>query len=449
MSKLNSLQQTAYKTILNGHNVFLTGKAGSGKSYVLQQVMHHFDQQHVNYYVTAPTGIAALNINGTTIHHFLRIRPDDNLLLPPSSKSQRQINELFNDDHHLVIVDEISMCSSALFTYFMRALRQAEVAKHVNIQVVLVGDFSQLPPVVRRGSLEQRLMKSKLGGYYSFQTPAWQELNLQTIILQENIRQTETAFTNALNKIRLGDSTGINYINQHANSHHLTNAITLCGTNRTAESINHQKLAQVNAPTYSFNANISGFFSNQPTYRNLQLKVGARVMTITNGQDQNHTPFVNGALGTITKIILPKHHMFAHNFTAPQFATNDHHELKKQPQIKIQLDNGNEIIVSYHTWNVYHYVSHQGKIIKELTGTFTQLPLKLAYAITIHKSQGQTYDQVNFDPQIFADGQCYVGISRVRTINGLHLIKPLADNMVRTNQAVMDFYHENRYFAHV
>ena len=221
-------------------------------------------------------------------------------------------------------------------------------------------------------------------------------------------------------------------------------AITLCGTNKKAKSINQTKLAQVNNKSYFFNAYESPSFPQNsiPTDENMELKVGTRVMTIKNGIDDQGFEYYNGSLGKIVNIKTQGFFTNKTRIMAPSSvdSTNDYDD---GPIISIQLDNGPLIHVTWAKWDIYNYSKDsQGRLKKYLVGTYIQLPIKLAYAITIHKSQGQTYDRVNFDPQIFAEGQLYVGLSRVRSIDGLHLLKPLTDRMVKTATPVNEFYRD-------
>ena len=336
------------------------------------------------------------------------------------------------------------MCSSALFSYVMAGIAKVEQMKGIHIQVILVGDFSQLPPVVRRGSMEERQMISQFNGVFAFQTPAWTKLNLETIVLTDIVRQNNPDFTKALNEIRSGNTDGLKYINAKSNDSELPEAITLCGTNKKAKSINQTKLAQVNNKSYFFNAYESPSFPQNsiPTDENMELKVGTRVMTIKNGIDDQGFEYYNGSLGKIVNIKTQGFFTNKTRIMAPSSvdSTNDYDD---GPIISIQLDNGPLIHVTWAKWDIYNYSKDsQGRLKKYLVGTYIQLPIKLAYAITIHKSQGQTYDRVNFDPQIFAEGQLYVGLSRVRSIDGLHLLKPLTDRMVKTATPVNEFYRD-------
>lgn len=440
--QLNEKQQYAYNQIMSGKNVFMTGDAGVGKSFVLQQVIKDLGRDKV--FVAAPTGIAALNVDGITIHRLFGLRTNINLFQAPTGKQLKRFKSLFDQKHHILIIDEISMCSSALFSYVMAGIAKVEQMKGIHIQVILVGDFSQLPPVVRRGSMEERQMISQFNGVFAFQTPAWTKLNLETIVLTDIVRQNNPEFTKALNEIRSGNTDGLKYINAKSNDSELSEAITLCGTNKKAKSINQTKLAQVNNKSYFFNAYESPSFPQNsiPTDENMELKVGTRVMTIKNGIDDQGFEYYNGSLGKIVNIKTQGFFTNKTRIMAPSSvdSTSDYDD---GPIISIQLDDGPLIHVTWAKWDIYNYSKDsQGRLKKYLVGTYIQLPIKLAYAITIHKSQGQTYDRVNFDPQIFAEGQLYVGLSRVRSIDGLHLLKPLNDRMVKTATPVNEFYRD-------
>lgn len=434
----NSEQQQAYNTIMSGENVFLTGNAGVGKSYVLRQVIADLEYHGIMPYVAAPTGIAALNVNGITIHRLFKLRPTTNLFQAPVGKNLKVFYQLFNQAENVLIIDEISMCSAALFSYVMKGVAKTMEKKHCHIQIILVGDFSQLPPVVRRGSLEDREMLNQYNGIFAFQSPIWNDLHFKNVILTDIVRQNEPDFTKALNQIRVGNPEGIDFINQNAVAKPIDQAITLCGTNRTANSINSKKLAELDTKAFTFTATASPRFPKnaKPTLDDLTIKVGARVMTVVNNETEDNTYF-NGSIGTVVSIN-PRGFHLGNTFIAPE--GTDQNKANHYPQITVHLDNGDFVTISWHTWEVYGYAQDgNGDMQRVKVGEFTQLPIKLAYAITIHKSQGQTYDAVNFDPQIFADGQLYVGLSRVKSIRGLHLIKPLTKYMVRTAKPVEEF----------
>lgn len=443
---LNSEQQAAFDSIMNGDSVFLTGEAGTGKSYLLNKVMDKLDEQDIDYAVAAPTGIAAVNVEGVTLHRLLSILPNTNLMGNLTYRTRE--NLIFGPSCKILIVDEISMCRADLFVYLMGAIRYTERCYHMKMQLIFVGDYSQLPPVVQRNDRNAEVMKARFGSYFAFNTPAWQDRHLKTIILHQIIRQSDIQFTQALNRVRQGDASGIDYINQHSATKPIKDAITITGTNRSANAINTQRLAQLKSPTYKFYAGIAGRFNKSayPTNETLELKLGAQVMIIANGYDEyTEDEYYNGQIGTLTAIKTPD------GETSIKEPNNDVETIYDAPLesafdglvLTVRLKDGTNIHISWHEWDMFDYSKDSNdKVNKNAIASFIQVPLKLAYAITIHKSQGQTYDAVNLQPEIFEAGQLYVALSRVKSLDKLYLIQPLTPRMVWTNNEVTAFYHK-------
>ena len=442
---LNTEQQHAYDSIMNGDSVFLTGEAGTGKSYLLNQVMAEFDKKHIDYAVAAPTGIAAVNIEGVTIHRLLSILPSTNLMGRLTFRTKDSL--IFGPNCKILIVDEISMCRADLFTYLMGAIHYAERRYGIKMQLIFVGDYSQLPPVVQRYDRNADIMKSHFGSYFAFKTPAWIDRHLKVIILHQIIRQSDLDFTKALNQIRDGDQTGIKYVNEHSAKQPIADAITITGTNRTANAINAERLANLDAKDYVFHAQIAGRFNKSayPTNEDLTLKVGAQVMIIANGHDDySDEDYFNGQIGTLVSID-----------TGMQKSTLRHPDRISKPDfdapfsvgnsalvLTVMLKDGQRVHLTWHEWNMYSYSKNGNQVDKDSIASFIQVPLKLAYAITIHKSQGQTYDAVNLRPEIFEAGQLYVALSRVRSLDHLYLSQKLTPSMVMTNREVTEFYDQ-------
>lgn len=403
-------QKAALNTMNSGQNVFLTGYAGTGKSYVLRK----FISQHHNLLVTAPTGIAALNVGGTTLHRLLKLRPSDDLQTKEAKKNPKIAHA------KILIIDEISMCRRDLFDFLCKTIRKS----NKNIQLICVGDFCQLPPVV---TSKERDLFPEEGSEYAFKSDFWVKLNFANVLLTKIIRQKNKAFTKALNKIRLGDAKGLDYINKHSSKTELKGALTLCGTNKTATTINQNRLRAIHEKPVEFFATTTGKVeeSDKPNADQVTLKKSARVVFLIN--DTNNSSYSNGTMGTVKALL-------------------------DDNQVLVTTDAGDDVLIEPTTWSIYGYeLKHKvspktGKKLKKKVlqkvkiGSFTQIPLKPAYAVTVHKSQGQTYKQVNFKPQIFVSGQLYVALSRVEDVKQLFLLEPLTPDMVRLDSIVKDFY---------
>ena len=485
-------QQKVFDAAMAGQSFFLTGNAGTGKSFVLKQIIQAFKEQECQVYVTASTGIAAVNVHGSTLHSLLRITPAMDLTKDLDYRHKKIACDIFTSKSSILIIDEISMCGVDLFAYLMKMIEYAEERNHFRMQMILVGDFSQLPPVYDHKETE--IMREIYGGVFSFQSSEWTESRFKTFVLTKIIRQDNPAFMQALNQIRIGDPQGIKYVNQYSAKRPQKNAIMLTGTNASADKINRHRLNDLPGVSFEFIGHASDKFSKsaRPTEDKLTLKVGARVMVMANTFDA-----YNGEMGTIEKIVIDgtvfgkygpqvdqrdlmsdsSYQKFYRHAVKKIKATGGLKQAKRkvaqlrllsalaaialQRQEQVGMDDlvkvdhysNVEILVKsdedhqlklfgWHEWKMYKYAKKGSVIKKHAVGTFKQIPLRLGYAITVHKSQGQTFRACNFMPQIFADGQLYVALSRVTDVSRLYLTKPLSMQMVRAAPEVVQFYRK-------
>lgn len=406
--ELTTEQQKAKNLILNGTNVFLTGDAGTGKSYILKQVINTLPPDDT--VVCAPTGVAAVNIHGITIHRLLELNPDKDII---NLHPEHVPNKL--EKAKTVIVDEISMCRSDLFIWLSETLKLAEIKFKHPIQLVVVGDFYQLPPVLATPAEKEYFANGKV---YAFNTAEWKSWHFQPVVLHQVIRQTNAEFSKALNSIRKGNTKYIHYSNSKSTKNRINNAITLVSTNKEANAINLKKVSSLEGGCKIYNSQISGQINDQdkPTPDKIKLKVGALVVFTANASDNTYS---NGTLATVTQL--------------------------SADYIKVKIENSSEEITVFpFTWTIYDYrlikEDNQRKLKKIQIGEYQQLPVKLGYAITIHKSQGQTYSAANIAPAGWLPGLLYVALSRVKDIKQLHLLHKIEPNMVNADPTVRNFY---------
>ena len=408
MSELTPSQEQALKLLDFGLNVFLTGKAGTGKSYLIDYFVKKHPEK--NIIKCAPTGVAALNIGGATIHRTfgvpVRLLGYDDICTKPE-----KLEVLEKAD--VILIDEISMCRIDVFEYVMRTLKKV-FSKSGSKQIVLVGDFYQLPPVLnedREGEAFHRLYGDRL---YAFESLMWNGGDFLTVELTEVIRQNEERLLSSLSKIREGiPDFRIFKRADYADD----SAVSLCPTNNKAKQINNDHLKQLNNLT-TFRASITGPISDEDmaTDKELTLAKGARIIMLVNDSEGR---WVNGSLGTITSL--------------------------DEEYITVRIDNNGEYQVEPYTWSIKEYEleedtkTHEKHIVEKEIGTFTQFPMKLAWAITIHKSQGQTYDKVNIFNGFFANGQMYVALSRCKTLDGIHIMGNLVEGQLLWSRAVKIF----------
>ena len=408
MIELTPSQEQAIKLLDAGLNVFLTGKAGTGKSFLVDYFVAKHSEK--NIVKCAPTGVAALNIDGSTIHRTFGV-PVRLLGHNDVCSSDDKLDVLKKAD--VILIDEISMCRIDVFEYVIRSLNRVGIK---NKQLILVGDFYQLPPVLTPTDTPTfyQLYGDRL---YAFESDLWYSSNLLTLELTEVKRQNEQnekRFLDSLSHIREGiPDFSIFQIANHADD----NAVSLCPTKARAKEINDSHLRQLpNHKHYMASIMGSVLESDMVADKELVLADDARIIMLVNDTGGR---WVNGSMGTVTEL-------------------SDNH-------ITVQIDNGGECRVDRYTWSIKEYVLEEDKdteekhVVEKEIGSFTQFPLKLAWAITIHKSQGQTYDKVNIYNGFFANGQMYVALSRCKTLNGIHTMGSLLPSQLMCSTAVRNF----------
>ena len=426
MHSFTYLQQYGYNVLMAGYSVFLTGDAGTGKTYLLNMFIQDQKARNRNVMVCAPTGIAALHINGVTLHHQFKADIKTNV---DTKTYDEVVYELADVD--TLIIDEISICRIDLFEYVVKYIFGANsIRKQRNkpkIQVVLSGDFLQLPPVITE---EDRKILNKfynrdIAMGFAFESQYWKMLDLHIVILTEVVRQENNEFLQILNRIRLGDKTAVDYIMQNCSKVPLQDAVNLYGKNNSVTERNIAELNNLPTELYTHEAIITGAAKITDTNAEmiLPLKVGARVMTLTNKEmEDGSLIYGNGSLGTVVSI-------------------ND-------DSVTVEFDDGFIENIEQYEWKIEEYYVENSnttsfpKLCKREIGKVIQYPLKLAYAITIHKAQGQTYNAVNINPYTWDCGQLYVALSRVKDIKNLYITSEINYDYLVISLNVIKFYNE-------
>ena len=393
---------------------YITGKAGSGKSTLLA---YFRSVTQKNTAVLAPTGVAAIRVKGQTIHSFFGFPPK--VIQTRHIKKVRQIELLQNLE--TLIIDEISMVRADVFDaidYSLRVHRKKLTQPFGGVQVIVFGDLFQLPPVVNmdESSLLERIYPH---GQFFFHSNIFQDAQFKTLELQSIYRQTDDHFIYLLNSVRDGSITNsqIDNLNDSLveNFEMDEGKIILTTTNARASGINQNYLKQLSSEEFSYRAQATGQFYKElfPTDEVLKLKKGAQVIMIKNDPEKR---WVNGSIGTI------------HDIAEKKIKVKINHkiyEVKKEKWDRIQ----------------YSYDDDQQEVLENVTGSFKQYPMRLAWAITIHKSQGQTFEKVIIDMSqgSFAPGQLYVALSRCISLEGIELLRPLKKSDVIVNKQLIGF----------
>ncbi|WP_297815293.1 helix-turn-helix domain-containing protein [uncultured Polaribacter sp.] len=407
-------------------NLFITGKAGTGKTTFLHQIKKESLKRMV---IVAPTGVAAINAKGVTIHSFFQM-PFGPILpnqIANTSNQQRKFSKTKIDiikSLDLVIIDEISMVRADLLDGIDQVLRRYKNRNKVfgGAQVLMIGDLQQLAPVVKPN--EWSLLQQHYNTVYFFSSKAYQEANVVSIELKHIYRQKNEDFITILNEIRNDDLSekSAKILNERYNPTFSPSKeegyITLTTHNRRANLINDSELNKLKTKSCFFKAEVSGKFNENafPNDENLALKIGSQVMFIKNDSSLEKR-YYNGKIGVITDI--------------------------SKETVTVQCANEiDEIVAEKELWdNINYSINEETKELKEdIVGSFKQIPLRLAWAITIHKSQGLTFDRAVIDAEAsFAHGQTYVALSRCTSLEGLVLKTPISSNAIINDKTVSTF----------
>lgn len=422
-------------TLLESTNrsIFLTGKAGTGKSTFLRYITDHFDKKLV---VLAPTGIAAVNVGGQTLHSFFRLpfkplMPDD----PDFSTRQKMLSILklgsarikLIKEIELFIIDEISMVRADMIDFIDKLLRFVTGNRRQPFggkQLLLVGDIFQLEPVVTPDMKE--ILRRCYSSTYFFNAHVFEEMNLLSVELKKVYRQTDRSFIEMLDRVRIGaptvdDMLAINSrldMSSDSDDGDRSFSMTIATRRDMVDHINESRLERLKTPLRTYIGTVTGEFpeSSYPTDLELTLKEGAQVVFVKNDAGSPRR-WVNGTLGRVVE------------------ATDD--------EICVELEDGSVYYVEHERWaNIrFKWDPATHRVIEEEIGSFTQYPLKLAWALTIHKSQGLTFNNINVDigRGAFTGGQSYVALSRCTSLEGIKMKSTLNERDVFVNPAVRQF----------
>lgn len=422
----NSDIQTAQTLICSGENTLVLGAGGTRKSVLIGSVQELFRE---NYIFVAPVGVAAYNIEGSTCHSSFGLSSTifiEGDKLKPFNKAQQEA--IKSDELVGIIIDEASTLRSDKFLEISTRISRIRnnSAPFGGLQIVLVGDFFQLAPVVT--PVERKLFNKHYTSPFVFGTELFKKCNFTLVELGKVYRQTNPQTVAALSFIRKGNhiEAAVEYFNRNCvDASELKSPIFLCTTNQKVDEINNREFKNIKGKAHKFIGEITGKFPDLPVSKELNLKVGCKVMITKNDYepDPEKKRYSNGSTGVVESIVKPSNKM-----------------LNDEWCINVKLDSSGEIvpIFRFHYNNIVKKESKEGNLYDALIGEYVQFPLKLAYALTIYKSQGLTLDEVvlDLDSNYIPPALAYVGLSRIKDIKKLALSIPLRYDHIKVDYNV-------------
>lgn len=443
--KLGTEQQRIYQRMVNGENIFLTGNAGTGKSFLVEAYNEYCEENGIKLLKAAPTGIAACYIKGVTLHKLFGLKTDVQSMLKVEKELPDKVSQTLNLAS-VILIDEISMVRIDVFdkimNYIELANRERRQQKRPDIQIILVGDFYQLAPVIPPQDKEMLdlFYGRDIGSGFAFQSKYWQSLCIQFEKLTEVRRQDgDKPFCTALDQCKEGDRDCLAFFASQTAKKESKNAIWVCGKNATALEKNLTKLAKIKGAEAEFYAEYEGnvTVADKLCDDKFVCKKGARVLMLVN---EKNGLYQNGSMGTIRSI------EDGGIWVAIDCRDDDGKSMKP---LKVFVEKHEfckyeykpvEIVETYADERGDPQTRRRMELVLNEIGVVKQFPMKLGFAVTVHKAQGQTYDEMNFEPEIFQDGQLYVALSRCRFAGNLYIASPLNERMVRTSQEVVNYY---------
>lgn len=414
---LNEGQKICALAAVSGENMLILGGGGVGKSHMI----NFLSQVMPDLVITASTGIASIPIKGQTLASFMGFGKDVRNL--EDARTMNDVTRQRLAACKAILIDEDSMVRIDQFEQMEARFRAAKGNTRYfgGVQVILVGDFCQLPPVLTADGMNAWFKQTYQNRRYLFESSSYERANFTSYVLNEYVRQSDPTTRRAMRSLRMGHNLNkvVNFFNSRARGDISEDALKICKTNKKVSAINADAMRRLQAPAFTAHGKVKGRFpfKMKMVEDNIVLKRGCRLLLVVNDPDRR---FQNGDLGTLVGV------------------TNK--------GINVRLDRGGVVHVTPHTWENFAYSATSDGLAKHAVGTFRQLPVRLGYAITAHKSQGMTLEEAEIDlsGNYNEAGLAYVTLSRIKTLDKLRLTHPLKVKDIQTCEKATDFtYRES------